>query len=644
LDNLRARYLVLAFGLATVLFYFAPLFSSNASIHWDLADVTYPAQRYFAESIHEGKLPFWTPFLYSGTPFLSDAKVGAWYPLHWPFFLIGITPRALEWELALHSFLALVGTFLLARRLLDSPAAALSAAIFYAWSGYFAGRSSELGKFEAAALLPWLLWAALEALESGSPKFVALCGLAGGAIALAGDFPSTVFCMIALALFVAAVGAGWKRGVAVLTVPIACAGLIGAIVVVADLQLAAASAAPQVSQNGLTVKALASVISADYWGVISGLYRGPDEMRQFYLYGGLLLTPMAVAGLARKQKLWVMASLVLPALWFACGPGAGLYRLAVRIPGLSGRTSPLDSWFVAALGLSLLAASGSVFVAEQMKRPLLWIFLAGLIAADLWYWNMYQNPLVYARSSFQTIYGRQAERFEQNLSKVNRPPFFRFWAALDTAGLGPLNEPLVSRTEVSYGSGLAILNRYSSYLTAMESNPALLGDLGITHGFDIERGIIVENPMPLARVTAPLQISFVANQSAAHEAVKNLNPSASVVVEAPSRAVSPRGSTLNITNYDGSSYTIQTEAPAEFLLKLAVPFYSGWKASVDDVPAEVYPADEALQGVFVPAGRHQVKFWFQHPGFRVGVVLSIAGLLVCAALCILPSPFSRLFR
>ena len=221
---------------------------------------------------------------------------------------------------------------------------------------------------------------------------------------------------------------------------------------------------------------------------------------------------------------------------------------------------------------------------------------------------------------------------------------FRFWAALETTGLGPRDEPLVSRTEVSYGSGLAILNRYSNYLNAMESNPALLGDLAITHGFDIERGIIVENPMPLPRVTAPLQVSFAAYQSAAHEAVKNLNPSTSVVVESPLRAISPQGSNLSIPNYDGSTYTIQSEAPAEFFLKLSVPFYTGSKASVDNAPVTVYPADEALQGVFVPAGRHQVKFWFEQQGFQRAAALSIAGLLVCAVLCIFPSVFSRLFR
>ena len=63
-----------------------------------------------------------------------------------------------------------------------------------------------------------------------------------------------------------------------------------------------ASAVPKLPEVGLTVKSLAALFSADYWGVISGLYKGPDEMRQFYLYSGLLLAPMALAGLVRKNR------------------------------------------------------------------------------------------------------------------------------------------------------------------------------------------------------------------------------------------------------------------------------------------------------------------------------------------------------
>src|ERR1035437_4911660 len=102
------RTVFLGLAAAVLLFYFQPLFSGNASIQWDAVDVQYSAQNYLSEMLHAGKLPHWTPYVYSGMPFLADPQVGAWYPLNWPFFLAGITPRAIEWQLALHCLLAAI--------------------------------------------------------------------------------------------------------------------------------------------------------------------------------------------------------------------------------------------------------------------------------------------------------------------------------------------------------------------------------------------------------------------------------------------------------------------------------------------------------------------------------------------------------
>jgi hypothetical protein len=174
-----------AFALATIVFYFIPLFDAQTSIQGDAVDIHYSTQKYFADSVRQGHLPQWTPYLFSGFPFLADPKTGALYPLHWPFFVLGITPRAIEWELALHAFLALCGTYLLARKTSVDHAGALLAAVFYAGGGYFAGHSAHVGMFETAALLPWLLWSALRAVEGGS---VLLAAVIGGFIVLIGDY------------------------------------------------------------------------------------------------------------------------------------------------------------------------------------------------------------------------------------------------------------------------------------------------------------------------------------------------------------------------------------------------------------------------------------------------------------------------
>src|ERR1039457_3786717 len=150
----------ISLGLAfpVLLFYFKPLFSSSASIQWDAVDVQYSAQNYLSEMLHAGKLPHWTPYVYSGMPFLADPQVGAWYPLNWPFFLAGITPRAIEWQLALHCLLAAAGGYTPGADLLRSRAAAVFVGFSFAFSGVFTEHSSHPGIFQVSSLLPWLLW------------------------------------------------------------------------------------------------------------------------------------------------------------------------------------------------------------------------------------------------------------------------------------------------------------------------------------------------------------------------------------------------------------------------------------------------------------------------------------------------------
>jgi hypothetical protein len=629
--TLRDRYIWPAFAVATILFYFTPLFLPNASIHWDLADVTYPAQKYVAESFHAGKLPFWSPYLNSGTPFLADPQSGAWYPLHWPFFLIGITPRSLEWEIALHTFLALGGTFLLARRLLGSVQAGLMAAVFYAWSGYFAGRSSQLSKFEAASLLPWLLWSALGALETGSSFYLGLAGVSAGLMVLAGDFPSWIFSWSALVLFTIAVRTGWKRGIACVTGALMLAATLGAIVVWPEaVQLSGAVRDP-VAASTLSFQGLAAIFSADYWGVITGLYKGPEEMRQFYLYSGLLMIPLFLAGLVRGEKLWVSAALVGP-------------PVVLAFAGTRGLGSAMDAWFIAALGLALTAGSGILLVTEQMKREYLWMVLLALAMADLWFWNMYRNPLTYARVSYEDIYGKRFESFNKSLEGMKQRPFYRLWSTTQAIGLGPANGALLTHTETSYGVGFALLPRYATYVEAVRSAPLLLNDLAITNGIDTQRGTIVENPAPLERVTAPPSVEFVSNRAEAQLRLQDLDPSKKAVVEAPAREIHPQGAELRITNYEPGSYVIETQAPAEFLLKLAVPYHPGWHASIDGNPADILAVDEALCGVFVPAREHRVEFRYEPLGFYPAASVSLIGFLFAVSLLVFPSRFKFLLR
>ena len=568
--------------------------------------------------MHAGRLPYWTPFLYSGMPFLSDPQTGAWYPLHWPFFLIGVTPRFLFWELALHSFLALAGAFLLARKLFGDPVAAAIAAMFYAWGGFFAAHSSQLGMFEAAALLPWLLWASL--LER---RYWLLTGIFAGLILLAGNIDAALYCFLALACFLVA-SRSWKRA-SVLAVATPVIGFcLSAVVILPWLGIVAYARHPLTSPSAsLHPIDLAAVMSADYFGVISGNYRGPEEIRQFYLYGGLLLLPLAIAGLLRKLQIVPILALIVPGLWYAFGPAAGFARLLKILPGFRDAHAPIEIWFVPALGLALAAGSGAAFAADKMMQKRLPFILMVIIAADLWNFNMYKTPLVYASSiTFEELYGKRQQAFEDRTREVKQQPLYRLWMSNPNIAIGPLDGSLVAHTEASWGAGLLELNRYAEYTRAIASNPRLLHGLSANYLVDA-LGRLEVNPSALPRVSVPPKVA-----AGGYSALASLDPAQGSVVEGWTQgATQQQPSELTVTGYREDFYQIHYSAPAETLIRIAVPYAPGWTANVDGMPAAVRAVDYALSGVLVPAGQHQLTLQFRPKYFLLGAVLTMMGAL-----------------
>lgn len=627
-----------AFALATVVFYFSPLFETQTSIQWDAVDVHYSAQKYFADAVHEGHLPQWTPYVFSGFPFLADPQTGAWYPLHWPFFLVGITPKAIEWELALHAFLALCGTYLLARRLGGDHMLGLVAAVFYAGGGFFAAHSSHVGIFETAALLPWLLWSGMVALESETMAAMLLPGAAGGLMALIGHFQTALYSFFALALFLIARRAPWKRTVSVLVAATAVAFLLGAVQILPGLELTAQSDRAAANFHGATnaalkPAALATLAMPNFYGAASGNYSGPPDITQFYFYAGILLVPLAIVGIW-KQRSWVALALIVPALWYAFGPPGGFYSVLTLLPGFKSVRAPVHIWFVIALGLALAAASGAAWLADRFKKS--WLMTAVLIlsAADLWYWNMADNQMAYMSGGFAEKYGDPFTNFQTNLAPAKKNPFLRIWAPFDTNSFGPLNSSLEGRTEVTYGYNPLELSRYSEYLAAAEKNPNLLNSLAVTHGIDTRQGAMIENTNVLPRIYAPAEVKFVASHAAARALLGTLDPVHWAIVEASLRPLPLAAAEVKIVNYTGDSYRATYAARGDCLMRIAVPYFPGWMAAVDGKATPVYAVDDALSGVFVPAGRHELTFQYRSNWFLLGAAISgvtLVGLILASA-------------
>jgi len=635
--------------VVTLLCFWTPMTSDNTSILWDAADYYQVVQNYLSQELHAGRIPFWSPYPWSGYPFLADPQVGPWYPLNWPFFLIGVSPHVLFVEHWLHSLLACLGAYFLAWRLVRHRPAAVLAGLCYGLSGFFVGHSSHTTMLQCAAWMPWLLLLLDLALESQALRYTIFGGLAAGMMILAGHFQTILYSFFALGLFaVARVVSQPRRWFQILGIALAIP-LIGTLISVIGtgpgLELTANSvrsglAAITRTEGLIPLSALFTLVAPDFYGVLSGNYHGPQDITQYYFYGGILLLPLAIFGLSyqkgpRDRNLRLVGLLlIVPTVWYAMGKSAGLYWLVARLPGFSSVRAPVNIWFVPSLGLALLAASGLAAVAQ--KWPVRWLPLAVLLfsCADLFYHQSLSNPLAYSRQSYDELYGSKEELFRQAVV-TGLPPLTRFDGIESLASFGPMSHFLDQRTEVTYGYGPLKISRYSDYVSAMGSNPALRKDLNVSRWLDRGTGDIHILADPLPRANFPKTLVRINSDADSQQRLASLDPVHQALVPSgtPVAAQDANGS-ADVREFTPGHYRIQYRCATTSLLRVGNAYFPGWRANSGTQTLAVLPVDHALIGVVVPAGQGELELDYRSTYLLPSALTTLISLLSCFGLLV----------
>jgi uncharacterized membrane protein YfhO len=73
------------------------------------------------------------------------------------------------------------------------------------------------------------------------------------------------------------------------------------------------------------------------------------------------------------------------------------------------------------------------------------------------------------------------------------------------------------------------------------------------------------------------------------------------------------------------------------VLMLSVPYDEGWSITVDDQPAVVIALDEGFIGIDLEEGHHTIKMKYLPPWFNIGLLVSLASLLILLIVFLLPS-------
>jgi hypothetical protein len=95
-----------------------------------------------------------------------------------------------------------------------------------------------------------------------------------------------------------------------------------------------------------------------------------------------------------------------------------------------------------------------------------------------------------------------------------------------------------------------------------------------------------------------------------------------------------RGDQVSVVSYEPENVEISTQSAIAGVLILSDQQFPGWETTVDGEAEPILTVDNALRGVYLPAGSHSVVFAYKPLSFQTGAGVSIAGILALILLCL----------
>ena len=93
---------------------------------------------------------------------------------------------------------------------------------------------------------------------------------------------------------------------------------------------------------------------------------------------------------------------------------------------------------------------------------------------------------------------------------------------------------------------------------------------------------------------------------------------------------------LEVTAYDTTSLSGHINVSEDGLLFMTIPYAEGWTAEVDGEEAGIVPVQDALMGIRLSKGSHDVTLRYTPAGFKEGLIISAVSIFFIAVIILIP--------
>jgi hypothetical protein len=172
--------------LLVCLIAYLPLSSFLFSMKNDAFIFNFPNKFFFSESIRQGSLPTWNPYLNYGFPLFADPGFAWWHPVTWLFGVIGYNAYTFSIEILLYIYIGGIGMYWFGKTLNLKSSTCFALGCMFMCSGFFIGNLQHINFLTSASFLPWLIGSWLKYQNNTSLKNLFFCGLSAFLLCAAG--------------------------------------------------------------------------------------------------------------------------------------------------------------------------------------------------------------------------------------------------------------------------------------------------------------------------------------------------------------------------------------------------------------------------------------------------------------------------
>ncbi|MFC1532342.1 YfhO family protein [Thermodesulfobacteriota bacterium] len=359
-----------------ILFFPRPLFGSDFVVYF------YPIKKFIYEYLWEqGSLPFWNPYLFSGTPLIANIQASMFYPLGFLYYLVP-PELAYGYSTTLHCILGSVFMYTFMRTLSVLPAGSFLSAFIFTFNGYFIGHlyAGHLSFVQSYIWIPLIFIFLYRFVLTTQFRYAVIPGLVLG-IQILGGFPQiafyTILGILAFGFFHAVFflkGRSFKYALKLvigLGLVICTGGALSAIQILPTLEFINLSARDGgvsyvfATYDSLHPKELLSFFIPDIFGnVVDGTYWRSHEGAHFWETCGYVgIIPFFLFFFKTRDSSlnlvrFFFIILVIVSLFLALGKFNPLYPVIYKLPGFNSFRIPAQIIFLYVFGMAVMSGIG----------------------------------------------------------------------------------------------------------------------------------------------------------------------------------------------------------------------------------------------------------------------------------------------